>query len=88
MVWASALLEEIDLYKQNGCISNDNLNDYCMIQKNSEELNVKVKEISANIADSYDYVTSYYNMARNFVANLYSVNILLGGGSIGGNENE
>ena len=82
--WLDAVLSEINLYKENGCVANGSINDSCMISKNDAALNDKMSEIFEKINDTYSYVNSYYHMAPNYVANIYDINTLLSGGSLEG----
>ena len=69
--WIDALISQVNLYQNNGCVMNDYIDSECMKNKNIE--------VPGDANGLYMNVLSYYNMASGFVGNVYNINDLLQG---------
>lgn len=77
--WIDALIAQVKLYKDNGCVFNDVIDMECMANKNDEALKNTLSEIGSNVASLSSVVVDYYDQADNFVGGVYYINNMLHG---------
>lgn len=86
-IWVDAVLEKIDFYNGLGCIADNQLDYECMVSKNTAETQNRMNEISRKVSEAYDEMLYYFDLARNFVAGVFSINnILNNNGMMGGDD--
>lgn len=86
--WVDALLNQVDFYQANACVSDVFIMVDCISGKNDENLKNEATEISNNVADLYQNMTGYYDMARGYIANIYNINDILNGNAVVEDEDE
>ena len=77
--WIDAIAAQVKLYKDNGCLIDDNIGMECMANKSDEALKNTLSEVSDSVASLSRAVTNYYDQASSFVEGLYYINNMLHG---------
>lgn len=77
--YLNALASKIKVYRDNGCIVNNYFDDECLKGKTSETF----EDVNKYYLDA----VRYYNLAENFVGNVYNINNLMHGKTLMGEEN-
>ena len=87
-IWVDAVLEKIDFYNGLGCIADNQLDYECMVSKNTAETQNRMNEISRKVTEAYDEMLYYFDLARNFVAGVFSINNTLNNNGMMGVDDE
>ena len=77
--YIDALVNKVKVYKDNGCISGNYIDDECIKGKTSETF----EDVNKYYLDT----VHYYNLSENFVGNVYNINNLMHGKTLMGEEN-
>ncbi|MBR3323955.1 hypothetical protein IKG24_00220 [Candidatus Saccharibacteria bacterium] len=77
-----SLLDEVDLYKESGCIIDNDLDYDCMISKDLAGL----EEVSEKVSDLYVETIEYFDLAENFVMGVFRINDMLNGNNMIGSD--
>jgi hypothetical protein len=78
--YIDALINKVKIYRDNGCISGNYIDEECIKGKTTETFE--------DLNKYYLDMTRYYNLAENFVGNIYNINSLLHGKTIMGENDE
>ena len=77
--YMDALVNKVKVYKDNGCISGNYIDDECIKGKTTETF----EDVNKYYLDT----ARYYSLAENFVENVYNINNLMHGKTLMGEEN-
>lgn len=78
----------MNYYDFTGLTDNDYVKKFLEVYEAWADSLVKPNFDKNNDVGSYAYVDPYFNMEKNFVANLYNINTLMHNKTIGGSDNE
>lgn len=77
--WAQSYINLLELYDENYCITQENINYFCVREIQDEDTISAINKEKDSATETYAWMNRYYHLDSSYVVNIFSIANILGG---------